>query len=652
MKSSLRLGVGLSVLALFGSFCVGGVASANENRTAPLGSTACAQFTSQSVNWPTATGIATFTTGAICYVELTTTDGILTWIVPTDVYKIDTLAAGGGGGGGGATGFSGGGGGGGGGVGEEAYTVTPGESVTATIGVGGTAGEAGRGLDQTINLTPVSTRNTGTPGGAGGKTVITVGGGHYTEFGGAGGTAGWNTTNWGSTDITGGASGSTIPGGQATFFTYNGTRAGIPHASIAKPLYTSHIGNGGGPGGGGATLTTGDGGDPYRSATPHSHGGYGGSGFSAFASLTNTLIFGAGGGGGSGWNPEDTGSTALYVYGHGGSTTNDDSRGGTAGTGNTAPSPKANSGAGGGGGGAGNAGYTPVMNAAAGANGIAIIAFPLPTSTTTAPLSRARSAGSHIATTPTGTGWWIVHQDGGVFSYGTAATKFAGSLPGLGVHVSNITGIAASCTGDGYWMVGSDGGVFAFGGATFYGSLPLDHVTPNQPIVGIEPTTNCEGYYLVASDGGIFAFGNAKFDGSLPFDHVSASNIVGMAVVQGGYYEVGSDGGVFGFGAASFDGSLPADGLSVKDVIGIASSDTNDGYYLVSSDGGVFAFGTVTFAGSQAGETLTSTPVGLVVPPVTHCAGDVGHACGSAPHAEQRIVYEVVNATGVGTDFR
>ena len=35
-------------------------------------------------------------------------------------------------------------------------------------------------------------------------------------------------------------------------------------------------------------------------------------------------------------------------------------------------------------------------------------------------------------------GYWLVAKDGGIFSFGDA--KYFGSLPGLGIHVSNIVG--------------------------------------------------------------------------------------------------------------------------------------------------------------------------------------------------------------------
>jgi hypothetical protein len=43
-----------------------------------------------------------------------------------------------------------------------------------------------------------------------------------------------------------------------------------------------------------------------------------------------------------------------------------------------------------------------------------------------------------IVPTNTGHGYWLIGADGGLFAYGDA--PFQGSLPGIGVHVSNIVG--------------------------------------------------------------------------------------------------------------------------------------------------------------------------------------------------------------------
>ena len=67
-------------------------------------------------------------------------------------------------------------------------------------------------------------------------------------------------------------------------------------------------------------------------------------------------------------------------------------------------------------------------------------------------------------------------------------------------------------SGSGYWEVASDGGIFTYGEAGYYGS---HGATPlNQPIVGIAATPDGKGYWEVASDGGIFTYGDAGYYGS------------------------------------------------------------------------------------------------------------------------------------------
>jgi hypothetical protein len=145
------------------------------------------------------------------------------FIVPDNVYKLKYKVYGGGGGGGGvgSTGAGGAGGGGGGGSSEGILSVTPGQSITVTIGAAGAAGGAGSG------------------GGTGGTTILFSGtnlaaatggqGGGSNGAGGAGGAGGSGTVgalllSGGQGSTTGGAvnaiggmgansTGSTVSGG-------------------------------------------------------------------------------------------------------------------------------------------------------------------------------------------------------------------------------------------------------------------------------------------------------------------------------------------------------------------------------------------------------------------------------------------------------
>jgi streptogramin lyase len=215
-----------------------------------------------------------------------------------------------------------------------------------------------------------------------------------------------------------------------------------------------------------------------------------------------------------------------------------------------------------------------------------------------------------IAITSTGDskGYWFVARDGGVFSYGDAS--FQGSVPGLGIHVTDIVGMAADKTTGGYWLVGSDGGVYAFG-APFDGSiLGLGQHLNN--VVGIAGTADGGGYYLGTSSGAVYAFGDAKYQGGAnTLAHLNAP-IVGLSIdaITGGYWEAGSDGGVYSYGAP-FDGSAGGIHLN-KPIVGIAATTNGSGYYLAASDGGVFSYN-APFVGSMGGNLLNAPMVGITV---------------------------------------
>ncbi|WP_321474068.1 hypothetical protein [uncultured Paludibaculum sp.] len=78
--------------------------------------------------------------------------------------------------------------------------------------------------------------------------------------------------------------------------------------------------------------------------------------------------------------------------------------------------------------------------------------------------------GTTIAPTPSGNGYYILKDDGGVHTRGDAV--FHGSTGGA--FKQDYTGLALSYTAggavNGYWMLKRDGGVFSYGDATFLGS--------------------------------------------------------------------------------------------------------------------------------------------------------------------------------------
>lgn len=222
---------------------------------------------------------------------------------------------------------------------------------------------------------------------------------------------------------------------------------------------------------------------------------------------------------------------------------------------------------------------------------------------TVAPLPAA----ADVVSTASGDGYWQVASDGGVFSYGDA--HFYGSVPGLGLRVTNIMGMTRTPSGKGYWLVGRDGGVFSFGDAAFHGSLPGKVSVSN--IVGMISTKSGNGYWLVGNDGGVFSFGDAPFHGSMGGQHLNAP-VAAIATTPsgGGYYLVAADGGVFAFGDAPFYGSMGGQHLNAP-VVDMDVTPDGGGYWLAAEDGGIFTFGNAPFLGSMGGKPLNGHVTGM-----------------------------------------
>lgn len=231
--------------------------------------------------------------------ELFTTS--TSWIVPAGVTQISAVTIGGGGGGGGGEsgrdeGVTGGGGG---GLAYGTFAVTPGETLTITVGLGGNGG--GSGSDGSAG---------GTSSIARGATVLLGGGG-----GGAGRERSTSTVNGGSssgTERTGGGTGGTSGGttntggggGGAAGYSGNGGNGGTSGSGTN--------GAGGGGGGGGAT---------------NAGQGYGGGGVGPYgegASGTGGPLNSTGTGGSSGG---DGSRPAGGPYGGGGGGCDDDTNG-------------------------------------------------------------------------------------------------------------------------------------------------------------------------------------------------------------------------------------------------------------------------------------------------------------------------------------
>ena len=78
--------------------------------------------------------------------------------------------------------------------------------------------------------------------------------------------------------------------------------------------------------------------------------------------------------------------------------------------------------------------------------------------------------------TADGGGYWFVASDGGIFNYGDAA--FFGSAGSLRLN-QPVVGMGVAPQGGGYWLFAADGGLFNYGSALYEGSVPGSgvHVT-------------------------------------------------------------------------------------------------------------------------------------------------------------------------------
>jgi len=355
-----------------------------------------------------------------------TTPGASTWTVPVGVTSVKVEAIGGGGGGGGHYGSGGGGG---------AYatasniSVTPGSSISVSVGTAGTAGSnasdnATAGGDTTFNTTTVVAK-----GGARGvrTSLSTTAGGSAAAstpstgaFSGGGGGAGENGFGSGG----GGGGGASKLGA--------GGNGGTPTNAAGV-----RGGGGGGSGGGTAGAATGAGGNNDAGA---------GGGTTVCSNGSSSANHSAGGGGGgpypyitgcNGGSGEEWDSTHGSGGGGGGGA-------GTVGGGESAAGAAGNYGGGGGGG-----GYN--SNGGAGAPGLIIITYKATTATMNTSPTTLNTNGL--------VGYWTFDGKDTVWTSSSAATtldKSGNNNAGTLTNMNRVTSVTEGKIGQGLKFDGVD----------------------------------------------------------------------------------------------------------------------------------------------------------------------------------------------------
>jgi hypothetical protein len=381
-------------------------------------------------------------------VQTFTTTGTTSWICPTDVATVEVLVVAGGAG---ASGDYGGGGGAGGVIYNSAFSVTPGNSYTVTVGGGG-PGTSGATNLATNGSNSVFGSLTAIGGGRGGAE-----GNHPGTSGGSGG-----GTSYSGTSIGTGTSGQGNAGG---------------YGNIGSPNYPAGGGGGAGSSGGNAVA-----GSPAQ-------GGAGGEGIPY--SISGTLTYYAGGGGGG---SETTGKGGPGGQG-GGAGATAQSVGGAA---NTGSNGTANTG-GGGGGGAGDNGI-----GGAGGSGIVVLRYKQ--------VKTFTSAGSTTWTVPSGvTNVEVLVVAGGGGGGGNATGGQtpqggggAGGLvynpyftvtPGAVLNVTVGAGGAGGTTGS---NAGASGGNSLFGTST---NLITNGNLTSNTTGWTDPASGSEGTFVAGGSG-------------------------------------------------------------------------------------------------------------------------------------------------------
>lgn len=233
-----------------------------------------------------------------------TSTGTTTFTVPTGVTQVSAVCVGGGGGGAGSDDDPNSAGGGG-GLSYGTFTVTPGETLTVTVGAGGAGG--------------TGDTNVGGNGGAGGNTTIARG--STILLNGGGGQGGIEDDETSAGGVGGTSTGTERDGGGT------GGRGGGPAVSSAAggggaAGYSGNGGAGGANGNGSAGAGGGGGGGNARGDNDNFNG-QGGGGVGILGEGSNGAV---GGGGGSGGGDARGSNQVLGgIYGGGGGGANEDS---------------------------------------------------------------------------------------------------------------------------------------------------------------------------------------------------------------------------------------------------------------------------------------------------------------------------------------
>jgi hypothetical protein len=268
-------------------------------------------------------------------------------------------------------------------------------------------------------------------------------------------------------------------------------------------------------------------------------------------------------------------------------------------------------------------------------------------------------------------GYWLLEQDGQVYSFGSAA-KF----PSLSVPTGRkVIDIEATKSGCGYWILDSAGHFHRFGDAGAIPKIDLRFLAASydfalsadlpEKVVSSIPTATGLGAYVYTSAGRVLRTGDAiaikDASGREDLTWIPSLNrpIIDarMSTTGAGYWLLAEDGGIFSFGDASFSGSVPeklkSEWINEK-IVSFAPDLDGTGYVIVAASGKAWwfeqterkqladvletAFGTrilnspiaATMARQCGGYLMVATDGGVFATPMSDCAFN-GSLGGSPP---------------------
>lgn len=204
-----------------------------------------------------------------------------------------------------------------------------------------------------------------------------------------------------------------------------------------------------------------------------------------------------------------------------------------------------------------------------------------------------------IASTPSGNGYWLVKQGGGVFAFGDARRR--GSFAGEGL----VTDVVAAPRGSGYWIVAKSGRVEAFGSADHFGNE-----NSAAQITAMASTPSGDGYWLVSNQGRVFAFGDAESLGEIKTDSTNVVDIEAREDAQG-YWLVTRAGRVTPFGVVGFAGDARRQTLR-SPIVSLVDTPDGQGYWLVNADGRAFDFGSAADVQPHSSNLTNQSRPGVV----------------------------------------